>query len=462
MTIEHVTTSGDYGFKANLKLKKSESIAKYLRAVANEGRDSPITMDDATLLQVVESVELKADETRDDIEVLRVEAIEAAEARLSTGDAEVSEEETTEEEVEGEATPEGVATDAETGKDVPLPAAVKLESIDAEAAEFIKPAAASAEFNKELDDDIAAGDKVKQAPLNMMLQARKVWGKLLDGAPVPGMKAGDPSLGNRLPDKRRTVTKKKNGGFTDKWVSIYDKMFDYLPRGKAIAAEKKLIEESETKANKYTGQQTRRENDLKTLNSQRTNGITLLKQGIALHLQLLEVGMLPGVTVEYLKEKDGKPRNTRFPIWVRDPSDPENSETLAVTSFLALDPAKARDPENVTKKGGVFKALITSGARGTRDDEGGGKNKLPPIDSVDLAEEAVASFVTFLENRVNRTAILKRLNEKDSDAFRRSMVELHTETKPYYDKYVAWYRKTEEAASAQEATRLEAAQQRTG
>lgn len=450
--ISHLTTSDAFGFKDKLRLRKPESIAKYLRAVASFDR-SPITLADDALMQVVEAVNIEG-MSDDDIEIARVEAIINAQDKLDGGDNETVDEEATEDEtVEEEA--EEIDTGTTGGNEIPLPAAVKVESIDTEAAAFIADAAASKEFNDELNSDIAAGDRVKMAPLNMLLVLRKVYGAKLDTAPMPGTKAGDPDLGNRLPDKRRTVTKKKNGGFTDKWISIYDKMFDHLPKGKEINSELKLIDESETKANKYTGKAIYRENEAKTLRSQRTAGITLVRQSIALHLMLYEVNNLPGIKAEYLADKDKvTPRNSRFPIWVRDPSDPELSETLAITSFLALDPAKAKDAENVKKKGGVYKALITSGARGTSDDESG-SNKLPPFD-IDIAEEAVASFVTFMSDRVNRAAILKRLNEKDSDGFRRSMVELHVETKPYYDKFSGWYRKVEEAEAAAEASRIEA------
>lgn len=368
-----VTHNADHGFKANMRLKKDASIILYMRAVAKAQTDSEITLDDAAILSIVNSVD--GDDAA--AEQQRVNLI--LQAIVSETKEEIIEEETDEDDEEAVAlTPAQIAANA-----------VKVHNLEAQAKAF----AAEADGNNSLGGVIERGVMAKQDTAMTMLrwyQALKAqYGDKLLSLPIPN------STEKTHPDnpdiyKRPSKRKGAGGSGQSSYLNYFADNLKWVREN--IGA--KLLEAEEVKKQskkrgiametKYKGQEA----------TVRVN----VKGAVMLAHQLALAAKYPAVIVEFAQEKgaDGKmiDSDTAAPIWISDKANPKvDFVDYTVAQFNQLDFAKA------TAKGGSYDDLLGTLNRPAKSPE------TQPIDTQVKFQSAMALALGFIEQTPNWLAL---------------------------------------------------------
>ena len=446
-------------FKEGVPLTKLGNVAEYYRTLANDEADEPIKMSNEELCGIVETVDGNDQMAQEKRVALILKA-----AGVNVEPEEPAEEP---EEVSGDTNgePEEPADDTDKEPERPVENA---NAVTAWAKSQIALVADDTDFNSAMATGIKADREAKVAPVNVLAKLRAAYGKKLDGFPMPGTKAGDKEAGNNPPDKRRTMTKKKGGGFRETYVSSIDAMWDATKEGRNIHTQIKLIGEADQpgKKNAWSSASVQdRAQAKQDFQSDITTGRRIFRQAIALHLHLIDAQSLPDVLVDYrevtIKEGDKvekMPRQTRYPIVVKNKigmgTIDEQVNYYSVTQFLGLDPSEARDPAILKEhNGSVWAALCASGGRGPGTPE----SSVPPIDGRDTFSDYLAEIAGWVEKRDNGKLLNRWLSDKDKDARMSLLMSIDTlvsELASYRDAHAA-----EIAAEHERLAKIDAAEQ---
>lgn len=434
-------------FKQGVPLTLPGNVAEYYRTVANDGADRPIALNNDAIVAIVQSVDGNDEDAQDE----RVRLMLKADGQVQDEDEpQEPAEDATEDAGDEPAEPE---TDDAKEPERPVEQA---NAVQKWAATLIADTRGDKDFNGTLEAGIAADKELKMAPLNLMARLRAVYGDRLNGFPVPGTKAGDRECGNNPPDKRRTMVKKKDGGFREKYVSSIDAMFDATEQGARLNETVRLIGEANSPdrkaGNPWSAKNVHdRSQALQDARSDITTGRGMLRKAIALHLHLMRCDSLPDVDVTYRvvfldatdKSKGSKPRSTRYPIVVKDKTDEENVNYYSVTQFLGLDPDEAKDPEALKEhNGSVWAALCASGGRGAATNA----SEVPHIATREQAEGYLSEVAAWAGKREAGTNLHKWMADKDGAGLRLSVDAIVSELTAIRDAFAKQIAADKEAA----------------
>lgn len=429
-------------YKINTPLTKPGNVAKYYRDVANDGADRPIALTNDAIVATVLTVDGNDEDAQDE----RVRLLLKADGQVQDEPEEPADDATDE--------PTEPADDTANEPERPVENA---NAISKWSAELIAPTMDDATFNDTMANGIAADKTLKMAPLNLMASMRKTFGDKLNGFPVPGTKSGDKECGNNPADKRRTMVKKKDGGFREKYVSSIDAMFDATREGKALNITLQQIASADDPARKQGNPWSARNamdraQAAQDARTDVTTGRGMLRKAIALHLHLHKCDSLPDVQVYYRevpidvadKAKGNKPRSTRYPIVVKDKTDEENVNYYSITQFLGLDPDEARDPAKLKEhNGSVWATLCASGGRGPATPE----NEVTHITTREQAEGYLAEVAAWSHVKETGTLLNRWMGEKDASQLRLSIDSIVSELTPIRDAFAKQIATDKEAAN---------------
>jgi len=371
-----VTVTGNIGsFKGGQILKSDKTIAAYYRTVANEGSDNPTTLSDADILKIVASVA----GDNEDAEMERTLLIEQA----------------------GNPEPEKLEATAE-------------EAISATGNAMASRALALADelgkdevFGVIVDENIEAAAKKKRGPVNMFLTLVRVFGDRIKDFPVPGSSAKDKDIGNKPYDKY-TVSVTVAGKKVNRPGSFYSDVRDRTPRGKQLleiiaACEKR---EGVSKGNPTVlADKNKAIDDLKTYREQLVKGVRMAIQWMAIEAAKTEKTLFVEPSLQWKDKDKGEIYPTNTPIILAKTTDRSPGEQLSVDQFLALDVAKA------IKLGGTLENLMSTSTRGANNTD----DEVTKIENVETADDVLAAFVIFLNDRTNLTKWRSYLEKKENE-----------------------------------------------
>lgn len=401
-----VTATADFaGFTEGQKLSTPGEIASYHRALVNMERDTAehTTLTDVQIVACVMSVQGDNAEA----ESKRLEALEALEDASDL-----------------DAMDDADKTDAVPAKGDDVPAEKESE-VKAEAIRAAHKGAGSDVLQSEFSALIAAGKKLKQGPLSLLLILQKVYtSEDMASWPRPGTSWRTRAPGsNEVVDKRRIFVTTKNGR-KPSTVGFYDLMFRAMPVGKALSDKIEAIDDAEAKRNEWLKEKPHdRAAERKSAVGDQTQGRSLLRRAVRLGLQFQACEGLQGITVYWAKDKNGTPKDTRYPIMIRDDAGDGSASPFSIDQFLGFDPSYAKDAGNVAKEGGVYEALVASGGSGEPETP---TNNAPMDIELFIAETGM--MCGYHEEVEHGATIRKQLLKKDEHgkrAFLVSYVELH-------------------------------------
>lgn len=433
-TFKWVTTTAVDKFKKNVELSKPERIAGYLRAMANEDRDTPIELTDERIIALAMSTPAEEGEKHSDHEHRLLSIL------IQDNDTAVTDDSEAEADAEGEQ-PDTDAdasddndNDADADNDAgdDKPASVSSVDVRAEPAADVKSfarqvaskLATSEEFLRELKADMDAGEKVKRAPLVLMLIVRKLYSnEEMAGWPIPNTTWKEK---HNNPDKRQISQRDpESGEWKNKTVGFYDLVFSNLPEGNKLDNDIRAIQKRKTDNNSTWRalDDNHANSEKKAREARRTSGRTLLRRAVALHMQFEAVkNSLPEIKCTYMLVKDTKtgkqvPTNSTYPILIREtkPSQTEGDgeaaprgTTASVTQFLGFKVSDALDPVKVKEKGSVYDAFIGSSGKGSQDDDADNKETAKKMD-VESAVDMLGLFSHWTDVSGNVDQLRKRM-----------------------------------------------------
>jgi len=304
-----------------------------------------------------------------------------------------------------------------------------------EAIELAKIAANDDWFNSRIEAFDTARKEVKLGPAGTLLALQELYGDQLDNFPVPNMKPDDPELRNRKPAKYSyQATGARNKPVT-KWGDWYDDFVYGLPKGKALHDEIATLEKKEVEHVKLMNPQDY-ELALNNAKQRLRNYRAVVKRAMEIYHQTAWIVQIPDVEV-LLPTKtvtvNGKthelPVDPYEPFVVQHPTDRKKWQTYSVDAFLALDYKKTMDRATAANRPMSYDDLIVSATRGTKKKgqasggtgaqaTGADKAKekhIPVLETVEMAEEALAEFAAYVTDGRKFSKLLDRLAKAKGD-----------------------------------------------
>lgn len=256
----------------------------------------------------------------------------------------------------------------------------------------------------------------------------------------PTLKDRTPAQHNLFIAEYATTKKNKDGKDVSGTGNRYDDLAHALPWIKAWDEYKSYCVEArkdgqKRKADHAEWSAYRWDAEIKKYSQRIRNGVGMIKQSVAVHLQMQEINKLPQVGCGLMTTEAGSLVEVGEPmaVWSKVQKDPLTQQPLSTcaspSAFLAMKVAKAIDAAGGDPSKVTYAMLLASAGRVTGT--GAGTTE-PVIKSLDTLEGTLAETAAYLNQDSVQAAIRAKLAGKDkkgnplmSDGYILSIYDAH-------------------------------------
>ncbi len=286
------------------------------------------------------------------------------------------------------------------------------KDMEARAASFAAIVGADDTFNKDVSDYNEAKTTVQVGPLWVMLDLLAIEGLDLMQFPYPDTVEG--KTNHPAGPAKYSLPVKGDAGTKPVTFDWYKSFCATLPEGKRI----KHIMTQIGLAKALSGEKAEpeyvnmpvheRDQVLKDATSEFSALVNVVKKAVRLNYQYEAANELPGVVVEWRKDKEGSVKRTQHPVAIRDKADRDDFTNATITSFLGFN------IEEAAENGGTKAALLATAGRDTDEDE---DNDIGIIANAEQYESYTAEAAAAVEDDKFVASVYAGLSAKDSDDF---------------------------------------------